>query len=79
MLFRSLFETVLGIKDVGIDDNFFDLGGHSLLGVKLVNGIQESFGVEVGIGELFGLPTVRGLARTVETRRGAGPVGATTA
>ena len=66
----DLFHTVLGIKEIGIDDNFFDLGGHSLLGVKLVNGIQEAFTVEIGIGELFSLPTVRTLGRTVATRRG---------
>ena len=68
----GLFHSVLGIEDVGIDDNFFDLGGHSLLGVKLVNRIQEIFGVDLGISELFGLPTARSLARTVEARRKAG-------
>ena len=72
IVIAGLFHAVLGIKDVGIDDNFFDLGGHSLLGVKLVNGIQEGFGVELGISELFALPTVRSLARTVEARRKAG-------
>ena len=66
----ELFHGVLGIKEIGIDDNFFDLGGHSLLGVKLVNGIQEAFAVEIGIGELFSLPTVRTLGRTVATRGG---------
>lgn len=68
----GLFEAVLGIKDVGIDDNFFDLGGHSLLGVKLVNSIQEVLKAEIGIGELFGLPTVRSLARAVAARRDSG-------
>ena len=67
----ELFHSVLGIKEIGVDDNFFDLGGHSLLGVKLVNGIQEAFGTEIGIGELFGMPTVRSLARTVASRRAA--------
>ena len=66
----ELFCGVLGLKEIGIDDNFFDLGGHSLLGVKLVNGIQEAFSVEFGIGELFSLPTVRTLGRTVAARRG---------
>lgn len=66
----SLFHEALGINDVGIDDNFSDLGGHSLLGVQLVNRIQQRFSIEIGIGELFGLSTVRSLARTIEARAG---------
>ncbi len=64
----GLFHEVLGIKEVGIDDNFFDLGGHSLLGVRLVNRIQEAFFVEIGIGELFSLPSVRSLSQTIAAR-----------
>ncbi len=66
----DLFQDVLGIKDAGIDDNFFDLGGHSLLGVRLLVRIQEVFGVDIGIGELFSLPTIRSLSRTIESRTG---------
>jgi acyl transferase domain-containing protein/acyl carrier protein len=66
----SLFHEVLGIGEVGVNDNFFDLGGHSLLGVKLVNRIQEVYFVEIGIGELFSMPTIRDLSRAIAERGG---------
>jgi acyl transferase domain-containing protein len=66
----SFFHEVLGIGDVGVNDNFFDLGGHSLLGLKLVNRIQEIYFVEIGIGELFKMPTIRGLSQAIAERGG---------
>ena len=68
----SLFHEVLGIGEVGVNDNFFDLGGHSLLGVKLVNRIQEVYLVEIGIGELFSMPTIRNLGQAILDRSGKG-------
>ncbi|MGV9882169.1 amino acid adenylation domain-containing protein, partial [Streptomyces sp. NPDC003006] len=66
----GLFGEVLGLGRVGADVSFFDLGGDSLLGMRLVARVRAVLDVEVGIGELFGAPTVAGLARLVREGEG---------
>ena len=53
---------MLGVERVGVDDNFFDLGGHSLLLVRVQAGCAQSFGRELSIVDLFRYPTVEALA-----------------
>jgi amino acid adenylation domain-containing protein len=53
---------VLGIKRVGAEDNFFDLGGHSLLVVKLADEIAHRTGKQLAVPDLFRFPTVKSLA-----------------
>ncbi|HEX2091291.1 MAG TPA: amino acid adenylation domain-containing protein [Longimicrobiaceae bacterium] len=53
---------VLGVEEVGLDDNFFDLGGHSLLLARLRSRLAGKFPREVSVVELFRYPTVRSLA-----------------
>ncbi|MFE2972162.1 amino acid adenylation domain-containing protein, partial [Streptomyces sp. NPDC059340] len=57
-----LFSELTGAAQVGIDDNFFLLGGHSLLVTRLVNRIRAELGAEVSIGVVFAGPTVAELA-----------------
>lgn len=62
----EIVETLLGVKGVGIDDNFFLLGGHSLLGTQLVLRLRDVFGAELTLRDLFEAQTIQNLAAKVE-------------
>ncbi|CAL9664630.1 amino acid adenylation domain-containing protein [Streptomyces sp. enrichment culture] len=67
-----LFAEVLQVAGAGPDDAFFDLGGTSLLAVRLVARVREEFGTELTIGSLFEAPTPAALAARLETAGAAG-------
>lgn len=62
----AILAVLMNDRSIGIDDNFFLLGGHSLLGTQVVLRAGEAFGVDLTLRHLFQAPTVRALARTVE-------------
>ncbi|MDB5095513.1 MAG: Non-ribosomal peptide synthetase component [Candidatus Eremiobacteraeota bacterium] len=60
---------LLKLDQVGVDDDFFMLGGHSLLGTQLIARLYDTFGVKVGLRVLFQSPTVTALASEVQRLR----------
>ena len=68
----SLWEGLLGQTGIGVDDNFFQLGGHSLLVVEMTTAIERDFGVEMAPAEVFQCPTIRELSSRIEQRAASG-------
>ncbi len=58
----QIWRELLNIEEIGVHDNFFDLGGHSLLMPRMQGLLRERLDREVGLVELFGLSTIRVLA-----------------
>lgn len=64
--------SLLGIERVGVQDNFFDLGGHSLDATQLVSRTREAFQVELQMQTLFENPTIAGMAESIKAVKSAG-------
>jgi amino acid adenylation domain-containing protein len=62
----DIFGHVLKVERVGLNDNFFSLGGHSLLSVGLIRDINTDFNVNISSTAFFNEPTVAGMARLIE-------------
>jgi amino acid adenylation domain-containing protein len=66
-----IWEEVLGVQPVGVQDNFFDLGGHSFLAVSLMGRIEREFGVKLPLAVLFQGATVETLGIMLRQQVGA--------
>ena len=65
----KIWGEVLSIEQVGIHDNFFDLGGHSLAASRVISRAIQTFGLELPVNALFDAPTVARMAIIVEQNR----------
>jgi amino acid adenylation domain-containing protein len=65
-LLAGIWREVLGRERVGVDESFFDLGGHSLLVMQLLARLRSVFGVDLPVRRIFEAPTVAACARVVE-------------
>ncbi|MCK4257933.1 MAG: amino acid adenylation domain-containing protein [Halanaerobiales bacterium] len=63
----KIFSKVLGVKRIGVLDDFFSLGGHSLNAISLTSKIMKEFEVEISLREIFDHPTILQLARIINT------------
>jgi len=62
----EIMAPLLGLEQIGIDDNFFMLGGHSLLGTQIIMRVATTFGVTLSLLILFQSPTIRQLSAEIE-------------
>ncbi len=62
----SIWSELLGVSDIGIEDNFFALRGHSLLAMRLISRIRDAFQVELPLSRLFASPTIAQLSSSIE-------------
>jgi acyl carrier protein len=67
----AIWARALGVKKIGPDDNFFALGGHSLLGVKMIAEIQTRTGMEeeLRLADLLEFPTLAAFTAHLESLR----------
>ncbi|MEM8963782.1 MAG: amino acid adenylation domain-containing protein, partial [Acidobacteriota bacterium] len=62
----AVWSRVLGIDVVMVEDDFFQLGGHSILATRVIARLRHELGIELGLRDLFATPTVAGLAARID-------------
>ncbi len=67
----EIWQEVLGIEDIGAEDNFFEKGGHSFKAIRMQAMLYRRFGIEVPIKEVFARPTLQALAHYLASRQPA--------
>lgn len=61
----AVWQEVLGAKEIGVQDNFFDLGGHSLLMIRLHGKLREELAISQSVTDLFRYPSIASLANAI--------------
>lgn len=68
----EIWKEILLHEQIGCDQNFFDLGGHSLMVTKIISRIRNQYGLDVSIRDFFENPTIREFARIVDNLKQSG-------
>ena len=71
-LLCAIFAELLSLEQVSVDDDFFSLGGHSLMAMRVVGRVRSALGVEISVRDLFAARTVRELGATILALQFAG-------
>jgi amino acid adenylation domain-containing protein/thioester reductase-like protein len=66
----EIWANVLHLNQVGVLDNFFDLGGHSMTTIRVMSQVNETFQMKLPLRHLFTTPTIAELAQTIESTSG---------
>ncbi|MEH1882693.1 amino acid adenylation domain-containing protein [Nostoc sp.] len=61
-----IWTELLGLERIGVNDNFFCLGGHSLIATQILSRVREVFQVELSFQQIFANPTIAGLAQLIK-------------
>ncbi len=65
-MLAGIWSQLLGVEDIGVHDNFFDLGGHSLIGIQLLAQVEQQHGKSLALKTLFQAPTIAGMAKLLQ-------------
>jgi len=65
----NIFEEILNIKNISVDDNFFRMGGHSLKAIRVVSAIQKQLSIKITIKEFFSSPEIASLQKLLKSKK----------
>jgi surfactin family lipopeptide synthetase C len=65
----GIWTEVLHNKHVSVDDNFFEIGGHSLMATQVISRIRQQFSIEIALRAIFELPVLKELAQAVDASK----------
>ncbi|MFZ4548425.1 MAG: thioesterase domain-containing protein, partial [Bacteroidales bacterium] len=65
---QAIWQAIFKKDNIGVEDDFFDIGGHSLTAVQLMTGIKQKFGTELPLSALIARPTIRSIAGLIESK-----------
>ncbi len=74
MQLLQIWQRILGSRNIGVRDSFFEIGGHSLLAVRIIAEINKLLDVNLTIPIFFLNPSIQGIARTLEEEKNLNPV-----
>ncbi|MGX5439997.1 non-ribosomal peptide synthase/polyketide synthase [Bacillus thuringiensis] len=65
----SIWQDILGVEKVGINQHFFEIGGHSLKATTMVSKINKEFMVEIPLRQIFQTPTIKGIGEFIDSTK----------